>query len=83
MGALTKFELNSKGIRAMLRSAEVEADMLRRAERVAAAAGEGFEASSYVGSGRASARVITATGDAMRDEAENKTLTRSFGAARG
>ena len=77
-----RFELNSKGIRQMLRSEEVRADMERRARNIAAAAGEGFEADAYVGRNRARGDVFTATVEAMRAEAEDMALTRAIDAGR-
>lgn len=72
----------SAGIRALLRSEAIRADLARRAEAVAAAAGEGHITDSEIGRNRARAAVITATGKAMRNEAENRSLTRAIDAAR-
>ena len=77
-----KVALNRAGVRALLRSPEVEADLLARAERIAAVAGEGFEASAVVGATRARASVITATTDARLTEARDRTLTRAIDAGR-
>ncbi len=74
-------KLNSRGMQEMLKSDGVLADVTARAERVATAAGPGMEASSMIGKTRARASVITATPDAMRNEADNKALTRAFGQA--
>lgn len=81
--AFTKFKLNSKGIRAMLRSSAVETDMLARAQRIARVAGEGFEADSFVGRNRARGDVFTETREAMQAEADNMALTRAIDAGRG
>jgi len=74
--------LNRKGIGELLKSAEVEADLKRRADAVANAAGEGMEATSEVGSRRARASVRTATREAAMAEAEDRDLTRAIDAAR-
>lgn len=74
--------LNRKGVGELLKSPEVEADLKRRGEAMANAAGEGFEADSEVGSRRARASVRTATREAAMAEAEDRTLTRSIDAAR-
>lgn len=78
---LKDFKLNRKGVRALLRSDGVRDDMHRRARNVAATAGEGFEADSFVGRNRARGDVFTETFDAMRAEAEDLALTRAIGAA--
>lgn len=74
--------LNSVVIEAILKSAPVQADLLRRAERIAAAAGEGFEASVVAGENRARASVITATFEAREAEARSGALTRALDAGR-
>lgn len=78
-----RIELNSKGLRQLLRSPEVLADVEQRAQRIAAAAGEGFEASAKLGPNRARASVVTATAEAMLAEAEDRALTRALDAGRG
>lgn len=75
--------LKRRGMRGLLRSVEVEADLLRRAERIAAAAGPGHEVESDVGPNRARAMVRTESIDAMRAEATDRTLTRAVDAGRG
>jgi hypothetical protein len=57
-------------------------DLEDRANRVAEAAGPGFEADVYVGPERARGGVITATVDAQIEEARNHTLLRAIDAAR-
>lgn len=81
--AQVRVELNHAGIRQMLQSPEVEAELLRRAKLIAAAAGPGFEPDSEVGRSRARASVITATFEARLDEARNHTLERAMDAGRG
>jgi len=80
--ARSRIVLNSRGVRQLLRSTEVEADLRRRAGQIAAAAGPGMEASSMAGSNRARASVITATSAARRAEATGRALTRSLDAGR-
>ena len=75
--------LNSAGMREMLKSAGVLADVTARAQRVAQAAGPGMQASSITGKTRARASVITATTEARYNEASGKALTRAFGQAAG
>lgn len=77
------FKLNSDGVRTLLRSSEMEADLRARAERIAAAAGPGHAVESQIGVNRARASVRTETFEAMREEATNRTLTRAIDAGRG
>jgi hypothetical protein len=60
----------------------VQKDLDRRAARIAAAAGPGFEATSQP-SRRARASVITATAEARAAEATSRALTRAIDAGRG
>lgn len=74
--------LHRARVRELLKSAEVLADLIRRADAIAAVAGEGCEVDSAVGRVRARASVRTATPEAVRAEARDKTLTRAIGAGR-
>jgi hypothetical protein len=77
-----RIEMNSAGFRALLRSQPVLDDLARRADAIAAAAGEGFEADARVGANRARASVRTATAEARRAEAVDKALTSAIDAGR-
>lgn len=81
--ANVRVKMNSKGARALLRSHEVQDDLRKRADRIAARAGAGFEVESGRGTNRARAAVITKTARAMRAEAKDKRLTRALDAGRG
>lgn len=74
--------LNRKGIAQLLKSPGVQADLARRAKAIAAAAGDGMEASSTIGRTRARASVVTATFSAKEAEARNRVLSRAFDAGR-
>lgn len=74
--------VNRKGIRELLRSTEVQRDLRRRAESIAAAAGPGHAVETEVGANRARAAVVTETIDAMVAEATSRNLTRSLDAGR-
>lgn len=80
---LTKFELNHAGVRELLCSDGVLADLRGRAERIAAAAGDGMEVDARVGANRARASVHTATWEARHAEALDRVLTRAIDAGRG
>jgi hypothetical protein len=88
--AKTKIKLNSSEIRKLLQGKSqysgVREDLERRARAIAAAAGgseAGFEVGTNVGPNRARASVVTTTAEAMRAEAEDRTLTRAIDAGRG
>lgn len=80
--ALIRIELNRDGIRELLKSNEVRADLQARAERIAAAAGPGFIADSTVGPNRARASAGTSDMDSMLAEAHDRALTRAIDAGR-
>ena len=79
----SRFKLNRKGIRDLLRSPAVEAELRRRAERIAAQAGPGMRVDGGVGPNRARAAVITDTIEARLAERRSKALTRAINAGRG
>ena len=76
-------KLNSREIARMLRSTEVLAELTARGNRVAAAAGPGFEAKPSVGRNRARVAVVATTLAAQRAEARSAVLTRALEAGRG
>lgn len=84
--ASTEIKLNSPGIRALLRSNEVEQDLLRRAQRVAAAAEANapenveIKVDSKVGSTRARATVVALGG--YKEDLETRFLSSAIDAAR-
>lgn len=84
MPTKVRIVLNSDGIKQLLQSKEIEQDMKRRGDAVAEAAGGApdYVCESWVGFDRARATVRTATHKARRDEANDRTLTRSIDAAR-
>lgn len=83
MAGRIKIEMNPAGVREILQSEAVRAELHRRAQLIADAAGEGMEASSQIGATRARASVRTETPEAMRAEAEDRTLSSAIDAGRG
>lgn len=81
--ANVKIVLNRRGVRELLRSPEIQRDLERRAQRIAATAGPGHEVDADVGPNRARASVRTDTFEAMHDEATTRNLTRALDAGRG
>ncbi|MGG7653504.1 hypothetical protein [Kocuria rosea] len=80
--AKIQVKLNRRGVALYLKSPTMKSEMLRRAQRIAAAAGPGHEASAIIGKSRARASVITATPAAIRGNAQNQTLLRALGGQR-
>lgn len=83
MASKVRIEMNPAGFQEILKSAGVQADLERRAEAIANAAGDGMDVDVRVGRTRARASVRTGTPEAMRAEARDKTLTRAIDAGRG
>lgn len=79
---LTKLELNRAGVRQLLRSPEVLADLEARAHRIADAAGAGMEVEATVGPNRVRVSVRAATFEARKAEATEGALTRAIDAGR-
>lgn len=79
-----RIEVNPAGIRELLKSEEVRADLAARAHRIASAAGgePDYEVDVRQGSTRARASVRTATFEAILDEARNRTLSGALDAGR-
>lgn len=80
--AKVRIELNHDGVAKLLKSAGVQADLKRRGDAIAEAAGEGMEADAAIGATRARATVRTATPAAMEREATDRALTRAIDAGR-
>ncbi|MGO2080280.1 hypothetical protein [Glutamicibacter arilaitensis] len=79
----TRIRFNYAGFNAVRRSEGVRADLEARAQRIAAAAGPGFETKSTLNPGRAGVLIFADTHEAMVAEAEDKALTRAIDAGRG
>lgn len=77
-----KIKLNRPGVREILRSPEVEADLARRARQIAQSAGPGMESQADTSRTRARAWVWTETFEAMRAEATTRDLTNAIDAGR-
>jgi hypothetical protein len=77
-----KVRLNLRALNALMKSAPVQAEVTRRAQRIADAAGEGFEAIARPA--RYTARAYVHTKDAVgrKRQAESSVLERSLDAGR-
>src|SRR5690606_40547112 len=72
-----RLQFNTRGVRGMLNSDGVQRDLKRRADRIAAAAGDGMAASVQSGRTRARGSLYSRTPEAMEREARHAALTRS------
>ena len=70
--------LNSAGVREMLKSPEMQALLLERANEIAARAGEGYTTDVFAGKTRANASVFANTPEAIRDNLDNDTLLKAL-----
>lgn len=78
--AKVKIELNSPGVRALLRSPEMQAVLKDRADTVKDRCGGGYE--SYVAPTRAVAVVETVSKKAYDDNSANNTLLKAVSSSR-
>lgn len=76
-------DVNERAVGDLLNGDGMEREMERRTAAVAAAAGEGFEASVQKGRTRIQASVITASAKARRRQQKHHTLERAIDAGRG
>ena len=74
-----RVELNSAGVRALMRSPEMQAVLKARADTVKNRCGDGYEA--YVAATRAVAVVETATPQAVDDNSAHNTLLKATSTA--
>lgn len=80
--AFDRLVVSRKGIRELARSPEMKADLVKRAEAIAAAAGDGVVVDTNEWARRTRASVRTLTYRASRREAKNRTLSRAVDAGR-
>jgi hypothetical protein len=77
-----RLKVDRKAVKALLRSPEIRAELRARAGRIAAAAGDGFEARTSTGRTRARAVVITTDDVSRRAQAEDRALSKALTAGR-
>lgn len=76
MGKL-KFELNSAGVRELLKGSEIQSVLNAKASEIRSRCGNGYEQDSHVGKSRANAMVWAESFKAKRDNKKNNTLLKS------
>lgn len=74
-----KIELNSAGIRELLKSAEIASVCEEEAHKVASRCGAGYKVDTYTGKTRVNAMVSADTKEAYRDNLKNNTLLKALG----
>lgn len=74
---MTKFELNSKGVGDLLKSAEMQSILDQKASEIRGRAGIGYEHNVQVNPGRAHAMVWADTHQAKKDNLNNNTLLKA------
>lgn len=77
-----RIDVNRGALRDLLRGDAVQADLKRRADKIAQAAGPGHKVNVNVGANRARAEVVTDTFEARAREATGRSLTRAIDAGR-
>ena len=72
-----KLELNRDGVRALLKSNEMQAICEEHANAALAKLGEGYEVSSMVGENRCNASVAAVSEEAKRENMEGNTILKA------
>ena len=73
-----RIELNSPGIRELLRSSEMQELLGEQAAEIAGRCGAGYSSDTYLTGGRAVASAFAESREAIRDNLDNNTLLRSL-----
>lgn len=77
--AKVKIELNSSGIRQLLKSEEMEQMLKQQAEQVRARCGSGYSTDLYQASSRVIAGVFAETAEAAKQNSRENTLLKALG----
>lgn len=77
MSKTFRFELNRAGVRALLKSSEMQDILADVASTIRGRAGEGYEQDVHVGKNRANAMVWPASKRAKKDNLENNTALKA------
>lgn len=77
--AKVKIELNSSGIRQLLKSEEVGQMLKQQAEQVRARCGSGYSTDLYQASSRVIAGVFAETAEAAKQNSRENTLLKALG----
>lgn len=80
---MAEIRMNRAAIAALLKSPEIRRELRRRAQKIADAAGDGFEVRESEPRVRARVAVVATTMRAKRGEAKDGRLSHAIGAGRG
>lgn len=72
-----QFKLNRAGVGSMLKSAEMQSVLSKKASAIKNRCGEGYEQDIYVGTNRANAMVWAESLEARKENMENNTLLKA------
>ncbi len=75
---MNKFVLNKKGVYDLMKSAEMQSILKKKATSVKNRCGDGFEQDIYVGRNRANAGIIASTYEARKKCYEENTLLKGL-----
>lgn len=79
MGSKVQIELNGDGVRALLRSAEMQKAVSDIAGKVQMRAGSGYKAETHIKETRVIANVWAESQAAQKDNAQRNTLLKALG----
>lgn len=74
-----KVELDSEGVRGLLRSSEIQSVCIERIRTVQRLCGDGYETDTFVGKNRVNAMLRAATPAAVADNSKNHTIEKAIG----
>ena len=74
----TRIELNSAGVRELLRSPEMMAICKEHADAALSNLGDGYEVSTHTGTNRVNAEVAAVTREAKLDNSRNNTILKAL-----
>lgn len=78
-----RFELNSAGVKDLLKSDDMQSALSGYASRVQAIAGSDYSTSVHVGKNRSNVSVYARTKKAKKDNLKNNTLLKALGSVKG
>lgn len=76
--ANVKIELNSDGVRALLRSGEMMTECEKRANEAVGRLGDGYTVTTHTGKKRVNASVLAESYEARRDNMENNSILKAL-----
>lgn len=71
-------ELNSEGVRALLRSDEIKSECEKRANEAVGRLGAGYEVTTHTGKNRVNVSIFAESSEAKRDNMENNTILKAL-----